>query len=326
VASAVAQTERGLREAAPDLLPGFRAALPHAIDLVARRVLGTACREGLAEPSRAAGGGDRVSVPRIGRGNLVLRMRRHAFDRLECDQPVEVDPVQLLADLTGDAGPVAAELADATVNLAIALARRQRLDADSARVAAGVTDSLDLAARYGRDADERCAFLEQLATEGHNLHPCARTRLGWDVRDVLAHDLESPGTALRMVGVRRDLHVGDDVGAEVARRLGFPLPSTLDLDRFALAPVHEWQYERVLRHRYADLFASGAFVPIPGSIAATATAALRTLLLRPAPGVDGNGGNGGNGGDGNGGGNGGGGDGNGNNGDGGSTGRGGGSD
>ena len=38
---------------------------------------------------------------------------------------------------------------------------------------------------------------------GHNLHPCGRTRLGWDTTDVLAHDLEAGHTRSAFVAVRR---------------------------------------------------------------------------------------------------------------------------
>ena len=35
----------------------------------------------------------------------------------------------------------------------------------------------------GDDPDWQEIGLERLAVAGHNLHPCGRTRLGWDTRD-----------------------------------------------------------------------------------------------------------------------------------------------
>src|SRR5581483_6210040 len=93
-----------------------------------------------------------------------------------------------------------AELADNVVKLALAYTRRQP-DPDPLRSAAGL------------GPDDQAAYLERRSTDGHNLHPCGRTRLGWDVGDALAHDLESPGTAVGFVAIRRDLHTGDDLGA-----------------------------------------------------------------------------------------------------------------
>jgi siderophore synthetase component len=278
VAAAAAETELALRAAAPELVDGFRAALPAARDAVARRVIGAACREGLTGHGVPAWSGERLFVPKAGGGYLVTRATRHGFGRIEVTQAVEADPARLLTDLVGEHTAVAAELADATVNLAIALARRPRLAAPTPAhpgTPAG-PDSLDLAA--GLDADEQGAFLERLATEGHNLHPCARTRLGWQVPDVLAHDVESAATTVRVVAVHRDLHIGDDVGAYLGlsdRGLTAPDP-----DRFVLTPMHAWQFDRVLRDRYADLIDEGWLRPLDDvALAAVPTAALRTLLV-----------------------------------------------
>jgi siderophore synthetase component len=127
------------------------------------------------------------------------------------------------------------------------------------------------------EADDQAVFFERLSTEGHNLHPCGRTRLGWSVADTLAHDLEAGTTAVGFVAVRRDLHVGDDIG----ELLGI----TAGPRGYAVQPVHAWQLDRVVRDRYADLIADGALVPLDTPVLTGApTAALRTLLLDPRPG------------------------------------------
>ena len=195
----------------------------------------------------------------------------HAFGRIE-PRPAEldgVDPAALLVRLAGahpGADAVAQELTDAAVNLAVALARRERDGAPPT----------DLFTDPALDPDERSAAFERLAIEGHNLHPCARTRLGWSVPDLLAYDLEAAGVEVGFVGVRREVHIGDDLGALLEpgwEHVG------LDLDAYAVTPVHGWLAGRIAAGRYADLVATGLLVPLTGQIAATPTAALRTLLL-----------------------------------------------
>jgi siderophore synthetase component len=265
LADFAAAADEALADVAPGMRGGFREALPRAAGVVTGRLLASLYRERLAE---------------------VDPVRCYGFDRIEVDPAGIADPGRLALELLGpSAAGVAVELADASVNLAVAYARRIRTDAVLRAEAVGLAarDCLDLAEAL--DADAQCAFFERLATEGHNLHPCGRTRLGWDVPDLLAHDLESPVTSVGAVGVRRDLHVGDDVGALLAE--AYPeLRSALDPARYAVVPVHAWQLRHVVRGRYADLVADDVLVPVDGAfLPATPTAALRTLLL--PPGTDG---------------------------------------
>jgi D-ornithine---citrate ligase len=246
LAAAVATARTQLDAVAPDLGAPFDAALPRAAEVVAGRLLGAAYREDLA--------GVRATLGRFANG-----VREHAFDRAE--PRLVRDPVRVLTELPEQLGSrdLAVELADAVVKLALAFARPAP------------------APPAGRSADERAAYLERLSTEGHNLHPCGRTRLGWTMADALAYDLEAPATTLGFVAVRRDLHIGDDVGA----LLGIVPPGP----GYAVQPVHAWQLDRIVRDRYADLVASGALVPLDGvTVGATPTAALRTLLLDRLPG------------------------------------------
>ena len=238
-----------LHTLAPELADGFTAALPRAVDVVGRRLLGAAWRERL-------GGA---------RGLLAGRaLRRYGFERVELAEPVTAHPGALLGALGVDAPDLVEELADAVTNLALAFARRPAWDP-------GTWDE--------PHADVRLLRFERLATEGHHLHPCGRTRLGWRVADLLAHDQESPGTSVGFVAVHRDLHIGDDVGALL--RAGYPwLPAPPD--GYRLHPVHAWQLATVLPARYGDLLASGALRAVPGAhLAAAPTTALRTVLLEP---------------------------------------------
>jgi D-ornithine---citrate ligase len=171
---------------------------------------------------------------------------QHGFGRVEYATAGVDDPADLLGDI--DAPAFKIELRNAVVNLAIAMSRPR--------------------AAAGDDPDWQLIALERLAVTGHNLHPCGRTRLGWDTADVLAHDLEAPRTRLGFVAVRDALHVGDDVTPDVPAPPGY---RTL--------PVHAWQRDLILPARHADLLRDGSLRILDHEIDAVPTAALRTLLL-----------------------------------------------
>jgi siderophore synthetase component len=227
LAIAAANAEAALAVHAPELTAGFLAALPEAADTVGRRLRGALTREGI----RDCGPGE-----------------SHAFNRVEYATSGVGDPVELLRE---DAPGFVAELHNAVVNLAIAMARPR--------------------AATGDDPDAQAIGLERLAVAGHNLHPCGRTRLGWDTTDVLAHDLETEKTTIGFVAVRDELHLGDDV---------WPVDG---LPGYRVQPVHRWQRDSVIPRRYQDLLDSGDLRILDDEIDAIPTAALRTLLLPPGP-------------------------------------------
>jgi siderophore synthetase component len=243
------------------------------MDLVARRMVSAAYREGL---SGGAVTWDRAkaALPLPGGGIQYVPASRHAFGRLEFTDSIAGGPAEVLVRMV-PAAPVAiqAEITNAAVNLALALARRAELDSELVTQAGevGAGDLLELWASLG--PDDCGVHYEQLAGEGHNLHPCGRTRIGWDVADVLAYDLEAPAASLGFVGVRRELHVGDELGAELLGR------HLVDPDRFVVTPVHPWQLRHLVNGSYADLVADGSVVPLDVEIPAMVTAALRTLYL-----------------------------------------------
>ncbi|WP_018352804.1 IucA/IucC family protein [Longispora albida] len=165
-------------------------------------------------------------------------------------EPV-TDPVRLLELLAGPHEGLAAELADAVANLAVAAARRPVLKQDA------------LAEALSLGPDDGALLLERLATGGHNLHPCGRTRLGMSRDDVLRYDIEGPGFALLFARIPRELHTGDDVGAA----MGFAGDT-----RFAVQPVHPWQWDNVLCRAPGITLAEGL------AVQAAPTGSLRTLL------------------------------------------------
>ncbi|MFF5296208.1 IucA/IucC family protein [Paractinoplanes globisporus] len=213
----LAHTEAALAVHAPELLDGFLAALPEAADTVGRRLRGALVREGIRD---------------MGPGPA------HAFNRVEYPSSGVGDPVELLDGI--DAPGFAAELRNAVINLAIALARPQ--------------------AEIGAGPDWQAIGLERLAVAGHNLHPCGRTRLGWDTGDVLSYDLETPTTRVGFVRVKPDLYLGDP-----------PFQDKI--------PVHPWQRDMVLPERYGDLLRDGSLTILDEELEAVPTAALRTLWV-----------------------------------------------
>lgn len=249
----------------PSLVPLLHRELPRARQIVAGRLVAAALREGLVDPRRHPA-------------------QRHGFDRWEPTTAIDVDPPTLLDRLTAAAHPaVREELADATVNLALALARRSLAERDLLERAGAVAAADMVALTTHLDPDERTVAFERLAVSGHNLHPCARTRLGWEVADALAHDLESPVTSVGFLAVHRSLHVGDEVAGYLVPDLDRALAAArVDPRRFAVTPVHPWQRRHVLRGRYADLYADRALVPLDVEVPALVTAALRTLLVPSA--------------------------------------------
>jgi D-ornithine---citrate ligase len=244
---------------------GLADALPLGTDLVGRRLLGAAIRERLTAVDWA---GDRVRV-----AGGWYPARRHGFGRVELTGPVTAEPDRLLRALGLASVPLAEELADARRNAALAYARRVGIDAEvrAAAGTAGVPDLYGLAATLS--GDEQLICYERLATDGHNLHPCGRTRLGWTLPDALAHDQESPATAVGFVALHRDRHVGDDLGDLL--RQAYPwLPQAPP--GHLLQPVHAWQAARLGTRQPEGVRA----VPVP-PIGARPTTAVRTVLLEP---------------------------------------------
>lgn len=266
-----------------------------ARDIIGRRLLAAAYREDLGDATGGnvtgggasggsasgggASGGSAIGGDAIEVGGRTYPVRHHAFDRIELTAPVDAAPSELLAALEVDSPALAVELDNATVNLAIAQTRRVDIDIAWRELATrrGVTDAYGVA--LGLPGDAQAIAFEQLATDGHNLHPCGRTRLGWSRADVWAHDQESPSTRVEFVAILAGAHLGDDVGALL--RDAYPqIPPPPD--GYLLQPVHTWQLTHVLRARYADLFTDGTLREVPAaSLRARPTTALRTVLLEP---------------------------------------------
>ncbi|WP_158630424.1 IucA/IucC family protein [Glycomyces terrestris] len=197
--------------------------------------------------------------------------------------PEDDDPVKALEAVLGAPVPahLAAELESARTGRALArhraAARARRLAAVAAR--AGAPSLAHLIDTCKSDVDTTARLLETLATDGHQLHPCARTRLGWDRADLERYDLETPAPIpIRLVADRAG--VLDRSGADFRTH---PMLAGLDLPD-PVVPVHPWQLEHRVLPAHADLFATGRLRLLDTTVPAWPTAAIRTLAGHRHPG------------------------------------------
>ncbi|MDT7596971.1 MAG: D-ornithine---citrate ligase [Pseudonocardiales bacterium] len=237
----------------------------------------------------------------------------HAFDNIKPVPPVLClragettviesphDLVELLAEYQPAPGwqSFAAELADTVANLTLAYVRseKQRLALLEVAIQLAAPDTVALAQMLAADdvPEDIMVFFERLNTEGHNLHPCGRGRLGMRPAALLRHDLESEtSTDLTLVGIKRERVESspDELGRDVGQLLWAEYPrlgtavgehfraDQLDPTDYVFVPVHAWQLEQVVRPLFADEIADRTVVPVPGArLAGVPTSSVRTLL------------------------------------------------
>lgn len=213
--------------------------------------------------------------------------RERAFNQLDvtADATGDEDPVRTLEAILGAPAPapahLAAELDSARTGLALATARARARSRHLAALAhrAGAASLARLLDRCTRDPDTTARCLETLATEGHHLHPCARTRLGWNRTDLERYDLETP----RPVHVRLVADPGGVLERSGTDLRAHPMLAGLDLPDPVL-PVHPWQLDHRILPAHRDLFDTGALRLLDATVPAWPTAAVRTLAGHTAPG------------------------------------------
>lgn len=310
-----------LRAHRPRYAAAFLEQLPRARTVVLHRLISALWREDLGAirtASRRLPG--RLLVHELAATvELTFPVRaEHAFDQVKpgppvlcvragetCAIPSPQDLVELLAEFVPAPGwgSFAVELADTVANLALAYARsqEQRLALRQLAVELDAPDTVGLAQRLaaGEAPEDVIVFFERLNTEGHNLHPCGRGRLGMQPADLLRHDLESEtSTELILVAIRRERveSAPDERGRDIGEllwteypALGTAVRAHFRLDRldpagYVFLPVHPWQLEQVVYPLLSDEIAEGTVVPVPSArLAGVPTSSVRTLLTERSP-------------------------------------------
>lgn len=142
-------------------------------------------------------------------------------------------------------------------------------------------------------AHEATAAADSLAITGHNVHPLAKLRRGFDLEESYSYGPESGSCVdMRFLAVHRTL-VDSAVGPgqpsfEELLQRHFPghihaardylRPRGAERD-YAIITVHPWQLHHVIKTAYAAEISAGKIVVIPGvTLAARPTISLRTLI------------------------------------------------
>jgi siderophore synthetase component len=321
-----------LRATAPHYAGGFLKHLPKARTVVLHRLLAALWREdlgGIRTASRRLGAGGQSAwlVREFGdalgaSAMLAFPIRaEHAFHNVKPTDPVlglrgaeaiAIQAPQDLVEFLAEYAPAprwqsfAAELADTVANLTLAYTRseEQRLALRQVATELAAPDTVSLVQRLAaRDTHDMpqdvMVFFERLNTEGHNLHPCGRGRLGMQPADLLRHDLESQtSTELILVGIKRERveSTPDEHGRDVGQLLRTEYPQLdtairahcrsdqLDPADYVFVPVHQWQLEQVVYPLMTEQIAAGTVVPVPAArLAGVPTSSVRTLLTERSP-------------------------------------------
>ncbi|EDL66720.1 IucA/IucC family protein [Bacillus sp. SG-1] len=132
-------------------------------------------------------------------------------------------------------------------------------------------------------------FYEQLALEGHHLHPGTKTKTGMSSEDVRRYSPEFHGKfPIFFVAVHKEhLHKSELVPKTIEKLfnnqyLAFKRTlkdQGLEPASYQLLPVHEWQYHHSLFSIYREEIAANIIIPLPSITAqGTATSSFRTVL------------------------------------------------
>ncbi len=259
---------------APPLAAALPTALTQARLIVANNLAAALQREGF--------GGD-VSLTTahdVGFARAVLLQAHWRGEPL-------IDPGSLLAEhpaLRG-ASDYHADVSNAVAHLGLTLARHASL---------GGPPHLELADYLATGASVANLLADQANLLGHNIHPLGRLRRGCSPSDALAYAAECQPSApvmLRVVAVRKDCVLrsraaGNNVQLDELLLADFPaianeLVQLRAPHKYALIPVHPWQYDNVLRHSFAEELSSGTIVVFTLRLAATPTTSMRTLVTTP---------------------------------------------
>lgn len=185
------------------------------------------------------------------------------------------------------------ELNNGTANLTMAYARHDHWSNSLKEEgnALNVTTTLQYTkAKKGQNPNwSSLLFYEQLALEGHHLHPGTKTKTGMSAVDVSRYSPEfHENFPICFAAVHKDYLLSTESTPNSIEAL-FPeqfhkfkeimIKNELEPSSYHLLPVHEWQYNNTLQLFYKQEIEKKIVVPLPSIKAnGTATSSFRTLL------------------------------------------------
>lgn len=252
----------------------------HTQQHLAHRTITAAWRENLNDiRARTEHHHDHFHLP-THLGPLQFNAHQHAFNHLELTSPPTLNHHPTPADtllhaITGHPLPthVRADYASASHGHELAMNRRQGMHGELIHAVnrSGAGDLARYTAHWHPTSFDfhTAHHLEPLATQGHWLHPLARTRLGWKPDDYRRYDLETPTpVAVPLVEANPDLiHLA-----------GKPIEGLLtDQGSRIRFPMHPWQLTH-LQQTQRTLF-DHHFSDTGETLTAWPTASVRTLYV-----------------------------------------------
>ncbi|WP_202081642.1 IucA/IucC family protein [Caldalkalibacillus salinus] len=196
---------------------------------------------------------------------------------------------------TPSAAQLYEELCNATANLALAIAEFHAecasIQAGRRPLSTGIQTALDYAlAQSVEDPTwSKTTFFEQLCVEGHQLHPCAKTKTKLSPGDVLRYSPEfHQPFSIRFVALRKDYLLSHelqlnglaDAFPEIENRYHLLMREKgYDPTSYQWLPVHEWQYKHALQDIYTEELREDILVPLDElQLEGRATSSFRTLV------------------------------------------------
>ncbi|SIS60262.1 IucA/IucC family protein [Salimicrobium flavidum] len=276
---------RFLERDKPHYAPQFLRYISAGRNGILHKMASAVLREGLyekAEDVHAEDGRLIQKVLRFPEYSIVIPIRAvYAFNRIETNgNIIRIDDqretvVQTASELAGwlfskeeypNLGRFQEELDNGTANLTLAYA---------ARSLSGIGE------------EKGSLFFEQLVTEGHHLHPGAKTKLGLSYKDAFRYSPEFGHTfPVRFVAVRKSLWKSNEPepvqtyypdlfeqGQKELTNRGY------QAEEFVLVPIHEWQYFHAIPSIYEGEIAEGDVLLLEDvSLPAKATSSFRTVV------------------------------------------------
>ncbi|WPZ18762.1 IucA/IucC family protein [Geobacillus subterraneus] len=314
------KTYQSLQTIDPSLARLFLSILPNSRRRIAGRLLQALIRERLIPPDRViwkrAGEEWELFIPLSGtkqinaavaeRFSLGQFVTMHLWlldgkERTPLSSPLELLELLRSEGLIGSApnwSGFCAEIANSVVNDALALAAAERRRSRRRDAYGKCSSSLEWVRAQPRPFSP-LVFYEQAVIDGHTLHPCAKTRLGFSVQDMIEYSPEWEATvSLPLLAVHRShcRFVSFSYGRmadwvyEQDETLQSVVQNTLRAYglsecEYDVIPVHPWQWKHVIQQRFQQELAAQTIVPIDGGILpAYPLVSVRTFMIPSASG------------------------------------------